>query len=126
MLPRRYRGPYTPLYPDQPQCWVLQVLEAPGAPHHDTLLRYFLAEGVACGHRCLWATVRPPTAGGARAWLPQEASARASSQPVSSRGSYVPRSIPTAAICWGVLRVALRLWSRRHIFGLVQHVLVVP
>ena len=63
---------------------VHQVLEAAGAPHHDTLLRYFLAEGVACNHRCLWASAQPQAPGGAATWLPQQASARAPAQQVST------------------------------------------
>jgi hypothetical protein len=58
---------------------VLLILDDGYTPHAATLLRYFLAEGAACGHSCLLATPEASFlsnsnrgAVGIAAWLPRE------------------------------------------------------
>ena len=49
---------------------VLLLLEDEYTQHHRTLLKYFLAEGLACGHQCHWAAAKH-SPDGVGAALPQ-------------------------------------------------------
>ncbi|KAK9816857.1 hypothetical protein WJX72_006241 [[Myrmecia] bisecta] len=50
---------------------ILLVLEHPWSAHHQTLLKYFVAEGVACGHAVHWAVPRLAD-GGVTSMLPKQ------------------------------------------------------
>ncbi|GIL42558.1 hypothetical protein Vafri_522 [Volvox africanus] len=65
-----------------PLASVLLILEDAYSGQHLSLMRYFIAEGLACRQRVLWLTGSPPP-GGPAAFLPAEASPSQSSGSVA-------------------------------------------
>jgi len=64
---------------------ILLVLEDAYSPHGSTLLRYFTAEGIACGHNVHWAAAFTPDAKS----LPSLAKSQTASQVIQSPSNLI-------------------------------------
>ncbi|EFJ41703.1 hypothetical protein VOLCADRAFT_98299 [Volvox carteri f. nagariensis] len=80
---------------------VLLVIEDTSSGQHLNLMRYFIAEGVACRQRVLWLTANPPP-GGPGAFLPADASASQSGGSAAEEGgdSSKDKEQPELRIAW--------------------------
>ncbi|GLC38028.1 hypothetical protein PLESTF_001436100 [Pleodorina starrii] len=81
-----------------PLASVLLVLEDASSGQHLNLLRYFIAEGLACRQRVMWLTASPPP-GGPGAFLPAEASPSQSSGSAADEGRAAQEQ-PELRIAW--------------------------